>query len=166
MKAFDPEKLLKILAKHGVRYVLVGAIAARLQGFTRLTADADITPARDTNNLIRLSRALQAINARVYTESVPDGLAFDCSAETLGRAALWNLVTDAGRVDVIFEPVGTQGYGDLNRNAIAYEAYGVQVRASSLEDVLRSKESSNRPQDAQDALVIRELLRRAKKITK
>src|SRR5581483_156105 len=42
----DRERLIKVLAKHGVHFVLIGALAARLQGFPRLTADADITPAR------------------------------------------------------------------------------------------------------------------------
>jgi hypothetical protein len=50
---------------------LIGALAARLQGFPRLTADADITPARDRDNLERLAAALRELDARVYTESVP-----------------------------------------------------------------------------------------------
>ena len=28
----DPEKLIKVLARHRVRFVLIGALAARLQG--------------------------------------------------------------------------------------------------------------------------------------
>jgi len=43
------------LARRRVRYVLIGAVAARLQGFPRMTADADITPARDEDNLRRLA---------------------------------------------------------------------------------------------------------------
>lgn len=73
MSAFDPERLLRALAGHHVSYVLVGATAARLQGFPRLTADADITPARDSENLDRLASALRDLGARVYTESVPQG---------------------------------------------------------------------------------------------
>lgn len=46
MTALDPELLVKTLARHRVRYVLIGAMAARLQGFPRMTADADITPAQ------------------------------------------------------------------------------------------------------------------------
>jgi hypothetical protein len=51
----DPERIVRVLAKHGVEYVLIGALAARLQGFPRLTADADITPSRDAANLGRLA---------------------------------------------------------------------------------------------------------------
>jgi hypothetical protein len=51
----DPERLIETLGRHDVAYVLIGALAARLQGFPRLTADADITPARDPENLERLA---------------------------------------------------------------------------------------------------------------
>lgn len=160
MSAFDPEHILRALARRHVRYVLVGATAARLQGFPRLTADADITPARDSENLERLAAALRDLGARVYTESMPQGLPFSCDAATLGRAKRWNLVTEGGRVDVIFEPSGTEGFEDLDRSAVTFEAFGIEVRAASLEDILRSKEASSRPQDQQDVIVLREMLKR------
>jgi len=160
VSAFDPERILRTLSKRGVCYVLVGATAARLQGFPRLTADAGISPAADADNLERLSAALRDLKARVFTESVPEGLPFSCDAEALSRSNLWNLVTDAGRLDLIFKPSGTQGYDDLVRSAITYDVFGVQVRAASLKDILRSKLTSNRPQDQQDVIVIKEMLKR------
>lgn len=51
VRPLDPELLVTTLAARGVSYVLIGAMAARLQGFARMTADADITPARDAANL-------------------------------------------------------------------------------------------------------------------
>jgi hypothetical protein len=157
---FDPERILKALARRQVRYVLIGASAARLQGFPRLTADADITPARDADNLERLAAALRDLGARVYTESIPEGLPFSCDPRTLSSAGVWNLITDAGRLDVIFEPSGTRGYDDLTASAVTYEAFGLEVRAASLEDILRSKLASNRPQDQQDAITLIEMLKR------
>ena len=156
----DPERLIRVLAKHRVRYVLIGALAARLQGFPRLTADADITPDRSRDNLEHLSGALRELEARVYTESVPEGLPFDCSASTLERASLWNLATDAGRLDVAFVPSGTEGFADLRRDAVRFEVFGVELFAASLPDIIRSKEAADRPQDRQDVVVLREMLRR------
>lgn len=157
---FDPERLVRVLAKHRVRYVLIGALAARLQGFPRLTADADITPDRSRDNLEHLAAALRELAARVYTESVPEGLPFDCSASALGRASLWNLVTDAGRLDVAFAPAGTDGFSDLYRDAVRFEVFGVELFAASLADIVRSKVAADRPQDRQDVVVLREMLRR------
>lgn len=157
---FDPERIVTVLARHGVEYVLIGALAARLQGFPRLTADADITPARSSENLERLAAALRELKARIYTEAVPEGLEFDCSAPMLGRAELWNLVTSAGRLDVAFRPSGTDGFQDLVRNAVHYEVFGVELKAASLADIIRSKEASDRPQDRQDVPILREIVRR------
>jgi hypothetical protein len=159
MTAFDPERILKALARRRVRYVLIGAVAARLQGFPRMTADADITPARDEDNLRRLASALRDLKAKVYTESVPEGLPFDCTAAALARARVWNLITSAGRLDIAFEPSGTSGYEDLAPSALPFTVFGVEVRAASLEDILRSKQAADRPQDRQDVIVIREMLR-------
>lgn len=156
----DPERLVRILAKHHVRYVLIGALAARLQGFPRLTADADITPDPARDNLEHLAAALRELGARVYTENVPEGLPFDGSAAALARASLWNLVTDAGRLDVAFLPAGTEGYADLRRDAVRFDVFGVELLAASLLDIVRSKEASDRPQDRQDVVVLREMLRR------
>jgi hypothetical protein len=43
------------------------------------------------------------------------------------------------------------------------EVFGVQVQAASLKDILRSKQASNRIQDQQDSILIKEMLKRGKK---
>ena len=159
---FDPELLLKTLTRHRVKFVLIGALAARLHGFPRLTADADVTPANDKRNLERLASALKDLDAKVYTESVPEGLAFDRSAAALSRATMWNLVTNAGRLDIAFLPAGTKGYEDLARDAERFEAFGVRFLAASLDDIIRSKEATGRAKDDDDVVILKALKRGAK----
>jgi hypothetical protein len=156
---FDPERLFKVLRRHRVKFVLIGALAARLHGFPRLTADADITPADDKRNLERLAAALKDLDAKVYTESVPGGLAFDRSAAALGRARTWNLVTTAGRLDLAFLPAGTTGYEDLAKGAEKFEAFGVHFLAASLDDIIRSKEATGRARDEDDVVILKALKR-------
>lgn len=156
---FDPERLLRTLSHHRVRFVLIGALAARLHGFPRLTADADVTPANDKPNLERLAAALKDLEAKVYTESVPEGLSFDRSAAALSRASMWNLVTNAGRLDIAFLPAGTKGYADLARGAERFEAFGVRFLAASLDDIIRSKEATGRAKDEDDVVILRALKR-------
>jgi hypothetical protein len=159
--AFDPERIIRVLAAHRVEYVLIGALAARLQGFPRLTADADITPARSDANLERLAAAMRELDACVYTDGVPEGLPFDCSAATLRRAEIWNLATSAGRIDIAFKPSGTEGFDDLRKSAAVFEVFGVELLAASLQDIIRSKEAADRPQDRQDVAVMKEMVERA-----
>jgi hypothetical protein len=156
----DPERVIRTLARHRVKYVLIGALAARLHGFPRLTADIDIAPLREPENLTRLAAALRDLDARVYTDSVPEGLAFDCSAKALGRSDMWNLITKAGRIDLAFAPSGTDGYDDLAKGAVRFEAFHTNLLAASLEDIIRSKEAANRPQDRQDLPILRAILAR------
>lgn len=157
-RPLDPERLLRALAAEEVRFVLIGAMGARLHGFPRMTADADITPSGDPENLERLARALRALDAKVFTDAVPEGLPFDVSARTLARAPLWNLTTDAGRLDIVFTPAGTGGFDDLAPRADRFEVYGRELLVARLEDILRSKVAADRPQDRQDAIVIRRML--------
>ena len=154
---FDPERLRGTLARHKVKFVLIGALAARLHGFPRLTADADITPASDKQNLERLAAALDDLDARVYKESVPEGLPFDRSATMLGRAAMWSLVTNAGRLDIAFTPSGTKGDKALADGAERFEAFGVHFLAASLDDIIRSKEAAGRAKDEDDVLILKAL---------
>ena len=156
---FDPEQLLEALSRHKVNFVLIGALAARLYGFPRLTADADITPAVDKPNLGRLAAALKELDAKIYTESIPEGLPFDCSTAMLGRARMLNLITHAGRLDIAFEPAGTEGYDDLKKDAERFEAFGVRFLVASLEDIIRSKEAAGRPKDLDDVAILRAMKR-------
>jgi hypothetical protein len=96
----------------------------------------------------------------VFTESVPEGLAFDFTAKSLARADLWNLVTAAGRLDIAFVPAGTTGYDDLARGAVRFDVNGAVLHVARLEDIIRSKIAADRPQDRQDVAVMRELLDR------
>ena len=159
---FDPERLIRALTRNRVKFVLIGALAARLHGFPRLTADADITPSADKKNLERLASALKELDAKVYTESVPEGLAFDRSAAALARAAMWNLITNAGRLDIAFAPAGTKGYDDLAEGAERFEAFGVHFLAASLDDIIRSKEATGRAKDEDDVVILRALKRLVK----
>ncbi|HJS27193.1 MAG TPA: hypothetical protein VJ913_08730 [Actinomycetota bacterium] len=153
-----PERILGLLREHGVRFVLVGGFAAVIHGSPYVTVDVDVVPERTEVNLRRLSEALRAMHARVWTSGEPEGLPFDHNAESLGGSRVWNLVTDHGRLDVTFTPSGTTGYDDLERDAVRLEILGVDVDVASLADVIRSKEAAGREKDRLVLPVLRRLL--------
>jgi len=157
---FDPEAMFRVLADQRVDYVIIGGLAATLHGSPLRTGDADVCPSRDPENLSRLAAALQAMSARIRTESVADGLPFACDAAFFRTVELANLVTRFGDLDVAFIPSGTQGDADLQRNAVEYDLGGLRVRVAALADVIRSKESANRPRDQAALPTLRALLAR------
>ena len=155
---FRPERMLQILQEHGVRSILVGGFAAVIHGSPYVTTDIDIVPEGSHDNLVRLSEALRATNARVWTATEPDGIPFDLDTASIADVGVWNLVTDLGRLDLTFEPSGTTGYEDLARGAVRLEIMGTQVDVASLADIVRSKEAAGREKDRLVLPVLRRLL--------
>jgi len=145
---FDATAIVASLNRHGVRYVVIGALAAQLQGAPiPRTRDIDVTPASDGENLQRLSAALHELKARIRVADVAEGLKFDHDGASLGRARVWNLTTPFGEFDLSFVPSGTEGYEDLVRHAHVVDSHGELVPVADLEDVIRSKEAAGRPKD-------------------
>jgi hypothetical protein len=159
-KSFDPEAMLRVLDETGVRYVLIGGLAATLHGSPHVTTDVDITPDPSLDNLKALAAALDRLDARIRTEGEPDGLAFDRSAEFLTRASILNLTTRYGDLDLTFEPAGTRGYPDLRRRAVDIVIRGIDVPVAALADVIRSKEAAGREKDRLTLPTLRRLLAR------
>lgn len=158
MTQLNLEHIVRTLAQHRVRFVVIGAFAALAHGSPFPTEDVDVTPEQSRDNVARLSDALHELNARIRTRAVPEGLAFDLDAESLASAGVWNLSTPFGDLDISFVPTGTDGFAQLDRKAIDLDIDGIVVRFASLEDIVRSKQAANRDKDRRHLPVLRELL--------
>jgi hypothetical protein len=157
-EAFRPAEILRALERHGVEFVVIGGLAAAVQGSPFVTTDIDVAPRHARKNLERLSEALKELGARIRTEAVPEGLPFDHNATSLAGTSLLNLTTRFGDLDISTEPLGTTGYEDLVRDAKPYELGGVRVLVASLADVIRSKEAAGREKDRLVLPTLRRLL--------
>jgi hypothetical protein len=157
VSGFDPGRVIDVLARHDVEFVVIGAFAAELyRAPIPATQDIDVTPRRSEANLVKLSAALHELGARIRTAGVPDGLTFSHDASSLGRADMWNLTTDAGDFDLSFQPTGTGGYDDLAAGALVVDVGGHHVAVASLADVVRSKEAAGRPKDLATVPILRQ----------
>jgi hypothetical protein len=155
---FEPGQILRALEAHHVRYVVVGAIAAIAAGAPILTTDLDVTPERSHENLERLVLALRDLDAKLRSQSAPDGMPFPIEAEMLATADSWTLSTRVGDLDLMFLPSGTRGYDDLRSGARRERIAGVTVPVAALADVIRSKEAANREKDAMQLPILRRTL--------
>jgi hypothetical protein len=142
---FDPLSLLETLHRHGVRFVVVGGIAGRLLGSPTVTRDLDICYARDAPNLRALAAALADLHPRL--RGVEPGLPFRPDARTLRAGDSFTLQTDAGDLDLLGTPAGTDGYADLARAATLTDLGGVQVLVAAVDDLIRMKRAAGRPKD-------------------
>jgi hypothetical protein len=143
--AFDPIAGLRTLVDHGVRFVLIGGYAAALRGSPMMTGDVDICPARDRENLARLAEALRGLHARL--RGAPADAPFVLDGPTLEAGDHFTFATDAGPIDCLGTPAGTDGFTDLDASASGEDLDGLVVRVASLEDLIRMKRAADRPQD-------------------
>jgi hypothetical protein len=144
---FAPLDVMGVLAKHGVRFVLIGGLAASARGSPVITGDVDICYARDASNLERLAAALQDLGARLRGRGVPPDLPFILDAATLEAGDSFTFGTSSGSVDILGTPSGTRGFEDLNAAATDMSIGGVVVRVAALDDLIRMKAASGRPKD-------------------
>ena len=155
---FEPEAILRVLQAHGVRFLVIGAVAAIAQGYPLPTEDLDLTPARDADNLERLAAALRELGAELRGGR-GGHMPFPIEPTFLGDVDSWTLTTSHGPLDLLFAPAATQGYDDLRRDAAETEiAAGLTVLVASLRDVIRMKEASNRPKDQAQLPALRQTL--------
>jgi hypothetical protein len=139
---------LEVLEAQRVRYVLIGAVAAIAQGYPLTTHDLDVTPARDPENVARLTNALRELGVRLRISGGP-AVDFPLDAALLAEATSWTFETSDGlSFDVIFEPAGTAGYADLAHDAVTLDlGEGLLVPVASLRDLIRMKQAAGRPKD-------------------
>lgn len=113
---FDPIHLLKVLDKHRVSYIVIGAFARVIHGADEITDGLDIVPSTRSENLRRLHTAAGELGA-------PRPAADELLAGPV------TLDTTAGRLRIVAVPEGTQGYDDLRR-AATREPLGSGARPS------------------------------------
>jgi hypothetical protein len=160
--AFDPFLALRVLAKHGVRFVVIGGYAASVLGSPVVTGDLDICYARDPDNLERLAAALRDLGARLRGPGVPEDLPFQLDAQTLALGDSFTFTTMGGRLDVLATPSGTSGFRDLEAGATAVMIEEMTVRIANLDDLIRMKAASGRLKDQEHLEWLRALRQETK----
>ncbi len=141
----DAPRAIATLAGHGVRFVVIGGMAARLHGSPSITEDLDICYARDPENFGRLAAALLELKARL--RGAPEDVSFKLDAKTLEAGDHFTFVTTAGWLDCLGIPAGSTGFEQLRRRAVTREIQGHPILVTALEDLLRMKRAAGRAKD-------------------
>ena len=140
---FDPYAVLRELERERVTYVVVGGLARVIQGSDELTRGIDLTPSPRPQNLERLQRALENLNARRR-----DRKPLELGALDPKRDAVLALTSDAGEVKIVLEPAGTRGYDDLRHRATREPiGEGLRPPVAGAGDLVRMLEALGREHD-------------------
>ncbi|MGH7675681.1 MAG: hypothetical protein ACREMV_10455 [Gemmatimonadales bacterium] len=128
-----------------VRFVVVGGVAAGLQGSVHATLDLDICYDPAPDNRRRLAALLKRWGA--YLRGVEPGLPFILDEKTLATAHVLTLTTAHGDLDVMDAVAGVGTYQDVHRASVEVEASGTRFRALGLRGLIRAKRAVGRPRD-------------------
>lgn len=145
-------EVLESLDRHGVQFVLVGGQAAASHGALRPTRDLDICVLWTPENLDRLGAVLDQFDAglRLTGEDEPMAVPHR-DGRFLIQMDLSTWRSTAGDIDVLRSlPSGGDAelrYERLLDRAESVQIDGVQVMVASLDDVITSKETADRPSD-------------------
>jgi hypothetical protein len=162
---YRPDKVLEVLERHGVKYVVIGGLAAELRGSPYATRDVDITPSRERANLGRLADALRELDAKLRISGVEGPVEFPLDQHSFDWGTTLTFVTTHGFLDIALLPDGTRGYDDLRRGASRERITDtLEVNVASLADVIRSKEAAGREKDRAVLPILRQVLERSRGI--
>jgi hypothetical protein len=129
----EQSQLLRLLARfqqEGVKYVLVGGHAVRLNGFLRATEDIDILLPSSIENGERVIRALNFLPCAKEL----DPAWFESSAEEPENIR----IADDLLIDLLFA-ANTETYESLQPHVRVLTIDGVEIKTLDIEGVLKTK---------------------------
>jgi hypothetical protein len=147
--------LLQTLVQHQVDFIVVGGVAALLEGAPILTLDLDVLYDPTPANIARLIDALDELKAR-YRD--PAGRHIVPDIEKLRTMRTHLLLTDLGALDVLRTVGNALTYADLLDRTVEYELAGTRIQVLELAGVIETKEQANRDKDRAMLPVLRQTL--------
>ena len=148
--------VLEGLIEAGVDFILVGGLAAVVQGAPVTTMDVDIVHNQSPENIAKLLEFLKSVDA-FYRR--PDDKRIEPKEDDLPGMGRTLFTTRLGPVDVLAVIEEGKGYGDLLEHTVEIEFRGHTIRVLDLKMLIQLKRSSTDPKDGQRLPVLEETLR-------
>lgn len=148
--------LFRALHAAEIDYVVIGGFAVIAHGVQRTTADLDICPDPDRQNLRRLALLLRQLDVIQVGEEELDPGEFPVDPtdpDELAAGGNFRLRTKLGDLDIMQWIAGLPeeaAYSELSATALESEVAGIPIRVCSLENLRSMKRVADRPQDRID----------------
>jgi predicted nucleotidyltransferase len=144
----NAERLLKLLKENRIKFVIIGATAFPVHGYSRATLDIDIFIEPEEENARRTLKALKEFGYDVSDITIDDLL----TKKVLVRQYL----TEAD-----FHPV-VEGvtFKNVWANKVKARFGEIFVWFASLDDLIKMKKAAGRPKDLEDLKYLRDLKKR------
>jgi hypothetical protein len=153
-------ELLTSLVEGNVAFIVVGGVAAVLDGAPVSTFDLDVVYSLDEANIDRLAGVLKELSA-VYID--PGGRTIRPTSEQLRGGGHHLLRTRHGRLDVMGSVGNALAYPDLLSRSRTHTVRSVEIMVLDLEALIATKEAADRPKDRAVLDLLRETLAERKR---
>ncbi|MDQ6829701.1 MAG: nucleotidyltransferase [Gemmatimonadota bacterium] len=150
------EQIITALVAAGVRFVVVGGVAATVQGSARLTNDLDLCYDAAPDNVTALVRLLHTWHA--YLRGVERGLPFVLDERALRAMPLMTLTTEVGDIDLLDSVLGVGTYADAFTRSESVAIGAIEFRALTLQALIASKRATGRAKDLEHLIELEALL--------
>lgn len=141
----DVAGLLRVLAEHDVSFLVVGGVCAVIHGAPVSTFDLDIVPERSGDNVARLLRALNSVEA-VHRDLA--GRSIPPDASRLSGPGHNLFMTRSGPLDVLGAVGEGRDFGSLTpRSRMVVLGDGLTARVLDLEALIEVKREAGREKD-------------------
>lgn len=146
----DTEKLLKSLKEHKVDFIVIGATAFPVHGYSRATLDIDIFIKPDKSNAERTWKALKDFG-------------YDMTDVAVDELLTKKLLIRQYTVETDIHPfVKGTTFEKIWRNKVRAKFGDTFVNFASLEDLIKMKRAAGRTQDLEDLKYLLRLRKRRK----
>jgi hypothetical protein len=149
------KEALEVLSGHCVDFIVVGGVAAVLEGAPVSTFDLDIVHERSPTNVARLLSALTDLDAHYRDLS---GRVLRPEARALEGEGHHLLLTRCGPIDVLGQIGLRRGYQDLIADSITRPLGDTTVCVLGLEALIRAKVEAGRDKDRAMIPILRRTL--------
>ena len=149
-------ELIAALTRNAVDFVVIGGVAAQLHRLPMpATIDLDITPSRSPENLVRLAKVFDEIDAALATAG-EYGIWFPRHPiSNWAQYDMIHLVTKFGLLDLVFAPEGSEdGFNELIRESQKLQLGKQSVRVISVNTWERLKTATKRDKDIYHLLLL------------
>jgi hypothetical protein len=152
----DLSALLEGLIQANIKFILVGGLAAVVQGAPITTMDVDIVHHQSSENIDRLFDFLRSLSA-IYRR--PDDKLIAPEAQDFAGSGHVLLTTRLGPIDVLAFIEDGKTYDDLIEHTVEIEFRGHLIHVLELKKIVELKRFSNDPKAKQRLPVLEETLR-------
>jgi hypothetical protein len=146
--------IIRILVEHDVEFVIVGGMAAVLQGAPVNTFDLDVVYDRSPENVQRVLSALSKLDA-IFRD---DPRRLRPNESHLASAGHKLLETNRGPLDLLGTIEENTGFDALVADSEWFEIGDLRVRVLTLARLIRVKEQLGRPKDKAMLIILRATL--------